>query len=129
MGKAEKDGLVDTIQSGYAFGLIDSPANMKDKYRAFAGWRAIMERWRLGEWHLAFLPDRNCAYGTNRDLTRIEKYVKKVVKRLEKWSGSVGPMSEDRLEFGEYFGTDRLEGVASPRGSDGYLYIQIGILK
>ena len=124
---AKKVEIVDTLDHG--FGLFEPADDLKARFRAFAGWRAIMERWKLGEWHLAFLPDRNCAYGTNRDLTRIEKYVKKVVKRLEKWSGSVGPMSDDKLEFGEYFGTDRLEGVASPRGSDGYLYIQIGVRK
>lgn len=125
----KKDEIVDTTGGMNGFGLFESPGELKERYRAFAGWRTIMERWKLGEWHLAFLPDRNCAYGTNVDLTRIEKYVKKVVKKIEKWAGSVGPMSEDRLEFGEYFGTDRIEGVASPRGSDGYCYIQIGLTK
>lgn len=123
----KKDEIIDTTGGFGNFGLFEPADEMKTRYKAFAGWRTIMERWKLGEWHLAFLPDRNCAYGTNSDLTRIEKYVKKVVKRLEKWAGSVGPMSENKLEFGEYFGTDRLEGVASPRGSDGYLYIQIGL--
>lgn len=128
MSKKENDELVDTIRSGHAFGLIDSAAGMKEKYRAFAGWRAIMDgRGKAG--HLAFLPDRNCGYGTNGDLKKIEAYLKKVVKKLEKWAGEVGPASEDRLTFGECFGRYKVEGVASPRGSHGYCYIQIGLTK
>lgn len=128
MSKKENDELVDTIQFGHAFGLIDSAANMKEKYRAFAGWRAIMEgRGKTG--HLAFLPNRNCGYGTNGDLRKIEAYLKKVVKKLEKWAFEVGPASQQECLFGEHFWTYGIEGRASPRASHGYLYIQIGILK
>lgn len=125
----KNDEIIDTTGGFGNFGLFEPAEGMKIRYNAFAGWRTILEKWKSGEWHLAFLPDRNCAYGTNGDLTKIEKYLKKVVKKIEKWAGEVGPASEDRLMFGEYFGSYKVEGVASPMGSHGYCYIQIGLTK
>lgn len=127
MGK--KDEIIDTTKEHLTcFGLFDTVEKLKDKYRAFAGWRAIMES-RGGREGLVFLPDRNCAYGKVRDLERIEKYLKKIVKKLEKWSFDVGQASSKECHFGEYFFDESIEGIASPRASYGYLYIQIGILK
>lgn len=128
MGKKEKDGLLDTIRFGNGFGLFEDADKLKERYRAFAGWRTIMEgHGKTG--HLAFLPDRNCAYGMNSDIKKIEKFLKKQVRKIEKFAFSVGPASMYQCHFGEYFGNESIEGVASPRASHGYLYIQIGILK
>lgn len=128
MGKKEKDGLVDTIQFGNSFGLFDSADKLREKYRAFVGWRAIMEG-RGGHKDLVFLPDRNSAYGMNSDIKKIEKFLKKNIKKLTKWAWDEGVASSKECHFGEYFFDESIEGIASPRASHGYLYIQVGILK
>lgn len=124
MGKKEKNGLVDTIQFGNRFGLFDEVDKLKEKYRAFVGWRAIMERGQI-----SFVFNRNCAYGMNSDIKKIEKFMQKSIKKLTKWAWDEGVASSKECHFGEYFWDESIEGVASPRASYGYLYIQIGILK
>ena len=124
MGKKEKDGLVDTVQFGNSFGLFDSADKLKEKYRAFVGWRAIMEHHQI-----SFVFNRNSAYGMNSDIKKIEKFLKKNIKKLTKWAWDEGMASSKECHFGEYFWDESIEGVASPRASYGYLYIQIGILK
>lgn len=110
--------IIDTLSNG--FGLFDKPEKIRADGGACVSWRTIWTRQGLD-----FVADRGCAYGTEKDLRRLDKYLKKNVKRIGKWAVAVGSASNDVLSFGEYFGKDEIEGMASPRGSYGYVYVQV----
>ena len=106
------------------FGLFDKPENLKKEYSAFVGWRTIWDKNRLD-----FVWNRNSCYGTEKEVDTILGYFskKKLQKKVHEWAMNVGSGSDKILEFGEYFDGTRIEGKASPRGSYGYIYIQIGM--
>ena len=110
--------IIDTL--GNQFGLFDKPELIRAEGGACVAYRTIWTRQGLD-----FVWDRNCCYGTEKDIKRLEKYMAKMAKKVGKWAVDVGSASEEVLSFGEYFGKEEIEGIASPRGSYGYVYIQI----
>ena len=110
--------IIDTLDNG--FGLFDNPNQIRLNGGACVAYRTIWTRNGLD-----FVHDRNCCYGTEKNVSRLEKYMGKMAKKVGKWAVSVGSASEDVLSFGEHFGMEEIEGMASPRGSYGYVYIQI----
>lgn len=110
--------ILDTLDLG--FGLFDSPHSIRHDGGACVGYRTICTKQGLD-----FVYDRSCCYGAKKDVERLEKFMKKTAKAVGRWAVEVGDSSNDVLRFGEYFGNAEIEGIASPRGSYGYVYIQL----
>ena len=110
--------IIDTLNNG--FGLFDDPNQIRLNGGACVAYRTIWTRNGLD-----FVHDRNCCYGTEKNVSRLEKYMGKMAKKVGKWAVAVGPDFGDVLSFGEYFDKEEIEGKASPKGSCGYVYIQI----
>lgn len=111
--------IIDTLGNG--FGLFDDPNQIRLNGRACVAYRGCWDR-KVG---LDFVWNRNCCYGTKKDIERLEKYMKKMTRKVANWVIDVGNSSHDVLSFGEHFGKEKIEGMASPRGSYGYVYIQL----
>lgn len=122
MARTMNPELVDTLDNG--FGLFDEPNQIRLNGGACVAYRTIWTKQGLD-----FVYDRSCCYGIKKDILRLEKYVKKMSKKVGKWAVAVGPDSSDVLSFGEYFDKEEIEGMASPKGSCGYVYIQVRLRK